>query len=204
MDRKLEGKAVFTTGELSRILEVNINTVVRWIETGQLKGYSLPGSNTRRIRRDDLIEFLTKRDLLQTETPCESIEILLVSSSPNMARRFRSAVKRSFGYSLNTADCAFGAGFLCAGRVPDVIFIHLGHADFDPESYRESLERRPQLTRARLVAITDKEVEEDALAAKGFIDGLSTRASGNEILEMVDALFARSRQSAVRFPPPRH
>ena len=58
MEYILEDKKVFTTGELAEIFEVNINTVVKWFETGLLKGFKLPGSTARRVPRQELLEFI--------------------------------------------------------------------------------------------------------------------------------------------------
>ena len=37
-------KEVFTTGEVARICNVAPRTVSKWFDTGQLRGYRIPGS----------------------------------------------------------------------------------------------------------------------------------------------------------------
>ena len=44
-----KGKNILTTGDVARICSVAPRTVSKWFDTGQLKGYRIPGSKDRRI-----------------------------------------------------------------------------------------------------------------------------------------------------------
>lgn len=56
-------KKVFTTGEVAKVLGININTVIKWFDQGEIEGFKLPVSGERRIPYDSLIEFLKKNDI---------------------------------------------------------------------------------------------------------------------------------------------
>ena len=45
-------KTVFTTGEAAKICKVSQQTIIRCFDSGQLKGFRVPGSRFRRIPRD--------------------------------------------------------------------------------------------------------------------------------------------------------
>ena len=45
-------KTVFTTGEAAEICKVSQQTIIRCFDSGQLKGFRVPGSRFRRIPRD--------------------------------------------------------------------------------------------------------------------------------------------------------
>ncbi|HPQ70870.1 MAG TPA: PilZ domain-containing protein [bacterium] len=66
-------KKVFTTGEVARLLGININTVIKWFDTGRLNGFKLPTSNERRIPIASLRAFMSKNgipmDLLEDNGP---------------------------------------------------------------------------------------------------------------------------------------
>ena len=47
-------KTVFTTGEAAKICKVSQQTIIRCFDSGQLKGFRVPGSRFRRIPRDAL------------------------------------------------------------------------------------------------------------------------------------------------------
>ena len=49
---------VFTTTQVARIANVAPRTVSKWVDSGRLKGYRIPGSQDRRIPEPYLIEFL--------------------------------------------------------------------------------------------------------------------------------------------------
>ena len=44
-------KTVFTTGEAAKICKVSQQTIIRCFDSGQLKGFGVPGSRFRRIPR---------------------------------------------------------------------------------------------------------------------------------------------------------
>jgi excisionase family DNA binding protein len=51
-------KEVFTTGEAAKIMKVSQQTVIRCFDSGQLKGFRVPGSRFRRIPREVLYKFM--------------------------------------------------------------------------------------------------------------------------------------------------
>jgi len=66
-------KKIFTTGEVARLLGININTVIKWFDEKRLTGFRLPVSNERRIPIASLRRFMNENsipmDLLSEETP---------------------------------------------------------------------------------------------------------------------------------------
>ena len=53
---------IFTTGQVARLCRVAPRTVGKWVDSGRLKGYRIPGSKDRRIRRQELVRFLLEYD----------------------------------------------------------------------------------------------------------------------------------------------
>jgi excisionase family DNA binding protein len=56
-------KTVFTTGEAAKICKVSQQTIIRCFDSGQLKGFRVPGSRFRRIPRDVLYKFMKENDI---------------------------------------------------------------------------------------------------------------------------------------------
>lgn len=48
----------FSTGEIAQLCGVAPRTVCKWIDTGQLKGFRIPGSNDRRVSQASLDSFM--------------------------------------------------------------------------------------------------------------------------------------------------
>ena len=51
-------KDVLTTGEVAKICNVASRTVSKWFDSGQLRGYRIPGSKDRRIPVSNLVKFM--------------------------------------------------------------------------------------------------------------------------------------------------
>ena len=56
-------KDIFTSSEVAKICGVAVRTVVKWLDSGQLQGYRIPGSKDRRIPIDCLKKFLVDHDM---------------------------------------------------------------------------------------------------------------------------------------------
>ncbi len=52
-----------STGEIAKHCDVNLRTVIRWIERGALKGYKLPGRGNNRVKKEDFISFLKTNNM---------------------------------------------------------------------------------------------------------------------------------------------
>ncbi len=74
-------KTIFTTGQVAKICKVAPRTVSKWFDAGRLGGYRIPGSQDRRIPRENLIRFLQKYGMPLGELEDMSNKILCVSSN---------------------------------------------------------------------------------------------------------------------------
>lgn len=54
---------VYTTGEVAEITGVAPRTACKWIDTGALKGYRIPGSQDRRVPAEELYKFLKHNNM---------------------------------------------------------------------------------------------------------------------------------------------
>ena len=80
-------KTYFTTGEAAKILECAPRTVSKHFDSGRLKGYRIPGSQDRRIPREQFLRFLKRhgraRGLL--ETPGDKFRGMYVGNDEGVA-----------------------------------------------------------------------------------------------------------------------
>ena len=54
---------ILTTGEVAKICNVAPRTVSKWFDSGQLRGYRIPGSKDRRIPLNALIRFMKAHNI---------------------------------------------------------------------------------------------------------------------------------------------
>lgn len=62
MAMNLYNKRMMTSTELARFLNIHINTVRRWTDSGQLKSYRIGSRGDRRFTHEDVIKFLQERE----------------------------------------------------------------------------------------------------------------------------------------------
>src|SRR5579863_10432230 len=71
-------KTVFTTGEAAKICKVSQQTIIRCFDSGQLKGFRVPGSRFRRIPREALYRFMKDNGIPTDALESGKRKVLLV------------------------------------------------------------------------------------------------------------------------------
>jgi excisionase family DNA binding protein len=57
----MKPKTTLTTGDVARLMNVNVHTVVRWLDAGVIPSYRLPvGRRERRVLRVAFLKFLAE------------------------------------------------------------------------------------------------------------------------------------------------
>ena len=125
MVEQLKAKTIYTTHEVSRLLQVNPRSVINWIEQSRLPSYRTPGGH-RRIRRDDLLAFLHKH---QIPTPASLIDgafsVLIVDDEEEIVGMLRTYFQREGGYEVSSASDGITA-LIEVGRIkPDLLILDI-------------------------------------------------------------------------------
>ena len=100
---------IYTTGKVSRICQVATSTVNKWFDSGQLKGFRVPGSRHRRIPRENLVKFLNDNGIsLEKLDTATTSTVLLVTDNSKLV----DALQRTLpGFlKLAIAPSSFEAG----------------------------------------------------------------------------------------------
>src|SRR5260370_36356587 len=71
-------KTVFTTGEAAKVCKVSQQTIIRCFDSGQLKGFRVPGSRFRRIPRDQLFTFMRDNGIPTDALESRKRKILII------------------------------------------------------------------------------------------------------------------------------
>jgi excisionase family DNA binding protein len=122
-------KKVFTTGDVAEICEVSARTVQKWFDSGRLRGYRIPGSQDRRIPRENLLKFLSQHNIPLGEFEASfSVNVLFVSQDAVICQVAQKVLCESAGFRTVFADNAFEAGtkFNSFSVAPDFVVV-----DFD-------------------------------------------------------------------------
>lgn len=118
-------KTIFTTHEVSRLLQVNPRSVINWIEQTLLPSYRTPGGH-RRIRRDDLLAFLRKH---QIPTPASLVDgtfsVLIVDDEVEVSGMLKTFFQKQGEYEVSMASDGITA-LMEVGRLkPDLLILDI-------------------------------------------------------------------------------
>src|SRR6059058_4059621 len=113
-DIKLESPMkVFTTGQVAKICKVAPRTVSKWFDSGRLKGYRIPGSQDRRIPREQLIKFLKEHGMPLGELEEEGWhKILIIGAEKLFIDRVQELLPEDDDFKYEVANSGFEAGIM--------------------------------------------------------------------------------------------
>ena len=146
-------KDVLTTGEVARICCVAPRTVSKWFDSGQLKGYRIPGSKDRRIPRDQLLRFMRAHGMPLKGLEVGTTRVLVVDDEYELADILRTSLEREIGYAVKVATNAFEAGMLADEFRPHVILFDLSLANADARTVLRALKSNADLAATKVIAI---------------------------------------------------
>lgn len=169
-------KDVLTTGEVARICNVAPRTVTKWFDSGQLRGYRIPGSRDRRIPTGELIRFMKAHQIPTDSLEKGQMRILIINSDINAAGQFARGLESRGEFEIRTADSSFEAGLMAEKFHPQVIMIDLMAGQINAQQLCQQIREDEDLHDIRLIAVAGglTEKEADLLKHRGF-DGVLTR-----------------------------
>jgi excisionase family DNA binding protein len=147
----LQRKAVYTTGEVARICHVAPRTVSKWVDSGQLRGYRIPGSRDRRIPAEHLLAFLRAHGIPTDALDSGPCRILVMD--PAATLEVVEALGSSDRCEVRTAGNLFEAGLLAQQFRPHVIVLDVGDGS-EAASICRNVKENAALSSARLVAVS--------------------------------------------------
>ena len=163
-------KKVFTTGQVAKICKVAPRTVSKWFDSGRLRGYRIPGSQDRRIPREQLVRFLKEHGMPLAELEDETQnKLLLVGLDGTLAATLRERLPETDGFKFEIAASGFEAGIQAESLHPDCIVIDLKLGRNEAIQICQNLRKKPEYTNTILIALVGAEdLAGDGLAQQGF------------------------------------
>ncbi|WP_032094918.1 MULTISPECIES: response regulator [unclassified Alteromonas] len=144
-----------TSGEIASYCDVNLRTVIRWIENGKLKGFKLPGRGNNRVLVEDFIEFLERHDmpipdsLKGDATP----SILIVDDEMPVAKSIQRVARRA-GFDSYIATGGFQAGIMLSQYEPKVMTLDLSMPGMDGYSVIDFTREQSKYKDLKIVVIS--------------------------------------------------
>jgi excisionase family DNA binding protein len=154
-------KEILTTFEISQLCEVDITTVINWVDSGKLTGYKTPGGH-RRIKVEKFLEFIKNFNLPVPKGLKEKNFGVLVIDDDDEIREFLKAVlaAKYSDLSIWEAEDGFKAGKLLADKLPDLIILDIRLPGLDGFKVCELISSDNRLKDTKILAITAYHNEE--------------------------------------------
>ena len=184
---------MLTTGEVAKICCVAPRTVSKWFDSGQLKGYRIPGSRDRRIPLGQLIKFMKENGIPLTRLSMiegTTRRVLLVTSGDcNINKALGGAVQADH-LQIETAENDFQAGIQSMRFKPHLILLDINNTAVDADKIIKTLRSDPSLDHIRVVALAGAidSKRRRALLHKGFDAVLSEPYNPEDILSLFDEI----------------
>ena len=181
-------KDVLTTGEVAKICNVAPRTVSKWFDSGQLKGYRIPGSKDRRIPLDELTRFMRSHGIPMQGLSSGKIRVLIVDGDPEVVSTLNHVLSEQTSYEVETATSGFEAGLACERVRPHVILLDVHMADSDGRQIAELVRSSENLQMTQIIAMSAKltDGQAHALRPMGFRDFLKKPFQVRQVVECIE------------------
>lgn len=147
-------KTVFTTGEAAKICKVSQQTIIRCFDSGQLKGFRVPGSRFRRIPRDILYRFMKENGIPTDALESGRRKALLVDDDVELVELIRDALQSDGRFEVRAANNGFDAGMMVKEYRPDIIVLDVMLPDINGKEVCQRVRMDSTLDDTRIICIS--------------------------------------------------
>ncbi|MCA9054158.1 MAG: response regulator [Planctomycetaceae bacterium] len=156
-------KTVFTTGEAAKICKVSQQTIIRCFDSGQLKGFRVPGSRFRRIPRDVLYKFMKDNGIPTDALESGKRKALVVDDDPDLVEMMRDVLESDGRFEIRVANNGFDAGMMVKEYHPDVIVLDVMLPDINGKEVCQRVRSDPAMDDVKILCISGM-VEADRIS----------------------------------------
>lgn len=153
-------KTVFTTGEAAKICKVSQQTIIRCFDSGQLKGFRVPGSRFRRIPREQLFAFMRDNGIPTDALESGKRKVLIVDDDEELVELIEDVLVRDGRFEVKTVNNGFDAGMMVKDYRPDIIVLDVMLPDINGKEVCQRVRSDKSMDDVRIICISGM-VEED-------------------------------------------
>ena len=147
-------KTVFTTGEAAKICKVSQQTIIRCFDSGQLKGFRVPGSRFRRIPRDVLYKFMKDNGIPTDALESGKRKALIVDDDRELTELMRDVLENDGRFEVRTVNNGFDAGMMVKEYRPDVIVLDVMLPDINGKEVCQRVRSDSTLDGTKIICIS--------------------------------------------------
>ncbi|MDR2704726.1 MAG: response regulator [Planctomycetaceae bacterium] len=155
-------KTVFTTGEAAKICKVSQQTIIRCFDSGQLKGFRVPGSRFRRIPRDQLFTFMRDNGIPTDALESGKRKVLVVDDDRELVELICDVLERDGRFETKSVNNGFDAGMMVKEYRPDLIVLDVMLPDINGKEVCVRVRSDDSLEEVKIICISGM-VEDDKI-----------------------------------------
>ncbi len=185
-------KDILTTGEVAKICNVAPRTVSKWFDSGQLRGYRIPGSKDRRIPISSLIRFMKAHNIPLDGLESGRTRVLIVDDESEIVDVLEKVLTEQANYEVTTAHSGFSAGVEVEKFRPHVMLLDMHLGDVNGEDVLKLVRDNDDLQMTKVVAMSGKLTDGQAqhLIQNGFDGYLKKPFHVRQVIEAVEEATA--------------
>jgi excisionase family DNA binding protein len=182
-------KTVFTTGEAAKICKVSQQTIIRCFDSGQLRGFRVPGSRFRRIPREALYRFMKDNSIPTDALESGKRKVLVVDDDQELVELISDVLEKDGRFEVRIANNGFDAGMMVKEYRPDLIVLDLMLPDLNGREVCQRVRSDPSLEGVKIICISGMVEDDkiDELKACGADDFLHKPFETDELIERMCA-----------------
>jgi excisionase family DNA binding protein len=150
-------KDVLTTGQVAKLCNVTIRTVIKWFENGHLEGYRIPGSRDRRFAKGKVIGFMREHGfpLGGLEEDHSSKKRVLIVDDEDVVLTLLDDYLQSLGlFETDTASNGYEAGLKTQSFRPHLLIIDYNLGDVTGAQVAASIRENDKLKDTRILVMS--------------------------------------------------
>jgi len=156
-------KTVFTTGEAAKICKVSQQTIIRCFDSGQLKGFRVPGSRFRRIPREQLYIFMRDNGIPTDALDSGKRKVLIVDDDQELVELITEVLERDGRFEVRSVNNGFDAGMMVKEYRPDIIVLDIMLPDINGREVCQRVRGDKTMDDVKIICMSGM-VEEDRVA----------------------------------------
>ncbi len=185
-------KDVLTTGEVAKICNVASRTVSKWFDSGQLRGYRIPGSKDRRIPVASLVKFMKSHGIPLDGLMSGNVRVLIVDPDEEVSSKLAEILAEQTNYDVRVSNSAFLAGIECERFRPHVMLLDIHISDGEGQAVTQVVRENDDLQVTKLIAmsgkLTDGQVAQ--LNHQGYDGSLRKPFSVRQVIDAIEGAHA--------------
>ncbi len=185
-------KDVLTTGEVAKICNVAPRTVSKWFDSGQLRGYRIPGSKDRRIPMNALVRFMKQHSIPMDGLRSGQTRVLIVDAETEIVDTLKQVLGEQAHYDVRTAAGGFMAGIECEKFRPHVMLLDMHLPDAEGVEVCRNIRDNGELQLTRIIAMSGRLTDGQAhqLLNNGFDGYLKKPFNIRQVIETIEDAVA--------------